>query len=135
MNILDIEEKEIYNPKGKILGIIGGICQIIGAISCLLSFFFHQLPASSDLSDTTILIKAGIQISAIGKIIVLPIGIFCQRKAFSDFKFSPKWLWYILLICGLLVLLTNLKTTGFFFIFLGAMILKHVLTEKEVYFT
>jgi magnesium-transporting ATPase (P-type) len=133
MEILDIEEKEIYSPKGKILGIIGGVCQIIGAISCLLSFYFHQLPTSSDLSDTTILINAGIQISSIGKLVFLPIGILCQRKAFFDFKFSPKWLWYIMLVCGLTVLFSSIMPINFFFLWLGAAILKHVLTEKNAY--
>lgn len=81
-----------------------------------------------------ILINGGIQMSAIGKLIFLAIGIFCQRKAFSDFKFSPKWLWYILLICGLLVPLSSNKPQGLFFLFLGVMILKHVFTEKNAYF-
>lgn len=132
MEILDHEEKEVSNSKGKILGIFGCICQIIGTVSCLSSWYLHQV-SSSDSSDM-ILINAGIQMSAIGKLIFLPVGIFCQRKAFSDFKFSPKWLWYILLICGLIVTLSSIKPQGLFFLFLGVMILKHVLTEKEPYF-
>jgi magnesium-transporting ATPase (P-type) len=138
MEILDNDEnKPVSNFN--LLGTIGGIAYSIGGVSCLIGLYGSWLSYSS-LSTTGApdanQLSNGIGISIYSQLVsifTLILGLICQRIAFSQHSFSPAWMWWTMLVSGLLAIFGSIMSFNPINLILGVVILVHVLTWKEAY--
>ena len=140
MEFLDNEEKAIVvDPKGNTLGTIGGIAFALGGIGCIIYMYGYSLAFnalnSNGAPDATQLSK-GIKIALYcqATIPIFIIGIICQSIAFGNYHFSPKWLWYVMLVSGLLAIIASIRPFHPVFLIVGIAILAQIFIKRAAYF-
>jgi magnesium-transporting ATPase (P-type) len=138
MELLDNDEKQ-GNPRGQMLGSIGGIFYAIAGLACIVGIYssgeaIYALVTTGN-AESAFVFKSGfltIYAVLIADFAFIFALIF-QRRAFFRYKYSPMWLWWFILVSSICALLSWIWPTNPFAALVALGNFYHLYKRRKVY--
>jgi hypothetical protein len=140
MELLDGDEKKL-NPSGQTLGVIGAIFYGIAALACLYgtqgcwefyTMWFHLGSFPNEIQG-----KNAVETAMHGQLAAtfpIIIGFICQRVAYVKYKYSPMWMWHVLIFSSVSGVLASFILISPIILILSILNLIHLFRRKKMYF-
>lgn len=129
-----------HGSAGKTLGLVAGIAYAAGGLASFFIYYSYWLslstleaagaPDATDFARWYLLTISG----QAALLLLLLIGLICQRIAFARYRYCARWLWQVMLASSLLAAVAGFLPLNIIALALVTATLLHLFGKKEFYF-